>query len=122
MIVRDSVTGEEWITRGGFGGKGGNPVFGSVKGVTTRNVAGSTGDYDAQINHSITVLTTDASPQAIVGQLSGFTSAVNNAQISYHPLVRNSNSFAYQAVQVLTGARPPTQVWVPGAQTALRMG
>lgn len=75
----------------------------------------------AQVNHSVTVLTADMAQQAIVDQLSTFTSAVNNAQISYNPLIRNSNSFAYQAVEVLTGTRPPTQAWAPGAQTVLRV-
>ena len=44
VIVRDNVTGEEWIARPGPGGEGGNAAFGSIKGITTRNVLGSTGD------------------------------------------------------------------------------
>lgn len=74
------------------------------------------------VNHSQVVLTTDLAPQIIVDKLSTFTDGVNQAQNSYNPLLRNSNSFAYQAIEVLTRARPPTFVWAPGAQTELRIG
>jgi RHS repeat-associated protein len=121
VIVKDNVTGEEWISRAGPGGDGGNRIFGSIKGITTRNIKGATGDYGAQVNLSTTVLTTDLSSASVVDILSSFTASVNSSQISYNPLVRNSNSFAYQAVQTLTGARPPTQAWAPGAQTILKV-
>jgi RHS repeat-associated protein len=122
VTVRDNATGEEWISRAGPGGEGGNPIFGSVKGITIENVPNSTQDHGAQVNHSQVVLTTDMAPQTIVDKLSTFTDGVNQAQNSYNPLLRNSNSFAYQAIEVLTGARPPTVVWAPGAQTELRIG
>ncbi|RUO18183.1 hypothetical protein CWE08_11905 [Aliidiomarina iranensis] len=121
VIVRDNMTGEEWIARAGPGGEGGNAVFGSIKAKMVPNVLGSTEDYGAQINYSQVVLTTNMAPQTIVDRLSTFKDVVNHAQISYNPLMRNSNSFAYQAVEVLTGARPTTDVWAPGSQTRLRV-
>ncbi|TQV82588.1 hypothetical protein FKG94_07600 [Exilibacterium tricleocarpae] len=121
VIVRDNLTGEEWISRAGPGGEGGNIAFGSIKAVTVRNVPGSTSDYGAQVNYSQVVLTTDMAPQSIVNSLSSFTNSVNQAQISYNPFVRNSNSYANQAVQSLTGARPPTEVWAPGARGVLEV-
>jgi len=76
VTVRDNVTGEEWIARAKPGGECGNAIFGSIKGAMTRDIAGSTVDYGAQVNHSTNVLTTDMAPQARVDQLSGFASSV----------------------------------------------
>ena len=85
----------------------------------SNDVADFLPDFGAQVNHSQVVLSTDIAAKVIVNQLSSYTSAINQSQISYNPLTRNSNSFAFQAVQNITGARPSSAAFAPGSTTLL---
>jgi RHS repeat-associated protein len=49
-----------------------------------------------------------------VAQLQEYTEAVNAAQVPYLGTRQNSNSFAHEAVEAVTGARPAPPVYAPG--------
>jgi RHS repeat-associated protein len=122
VTITNNQTGEVWIARAGPGGPGGNWLFGSIKATVVPDVPGSTLDYGATVNGSQVMLNTNVDPATLVGQLSQFSNAVNQAQIGYNPLTQNSNSFAFQAIQLLTGSRPQSPVWAPASQTILNVG
>jgi hypothetical protein len=51
--------------------------------------------------------------------LQNFSDNTDNANIPYDPRVRNSNSYAFQAVERLGLPRPAPLLWAPGASTVL---
>lgn len=77
-------------------------------------------DFGAQVNANQLIHSTTADPTEIISKLRAFSNAVNQAQIGYNPFLRNSNSFAYQASEIITGRRPAAiGVIAPGSQTKL---
>ena len=56
----------------------------------------------------------------VVSELETFGKKVNAAEIPYRPVTRNSNSFAHQAVEVVTGDRPKPAAWAPGSGKRLK--
>ena len=56
----------------------------------------------------------------VVSELDAFGKKVNAAQIPYRPVTRNRNSFAHQAVEVVTGDRPKPAAWAPGSRKRLK--
>jgi hypothetical protein len=115
VIVVDTISGEEWISRAGPGGGGGDPVFGSVNAVTTLNTPGSTLDYKPQVNARFLMYSTDQAGSQVAGQLSTYSNWVNSQRIPYNPLHMNSNSYAFHAIKVLTGVQPRPFVIQGGA-------
>ena len=63
---------------------------------------------------------TEQSFDAVVSELETFGKKVNAAEIPYRHVTRNSNSFAHQAVEVVTGDRPKPAVWAPGSKKRLK--
>lgn len=52
------------------------------------------------------------SPCSMLHTLSGFSDAVNGAQIPYNPFTTNSDAFAHQAVTYLGIPRPAPPLWI----------
>ena len=52
-------------------------------------------------------------------RLSDYVDSVNNEAIPYRALFRNSNSFAYQGIELLGYDRPATNGFTPAAQALL---
>lgn len=88
-------------------------MFGSIKAVTVRNTPGSTLDYGANVEYAQVVLISNVASVELVRRLSAFSTAINEAQISYSPFKSNSNSYAYSAIEVLIGIRPRAAVLAP---------
>lgn len=55
----------------------------------------------------------------VAGILDNFHDRTDNAEIVYNPLIRNSNSYAFQAVVELGLLRPAPVLWAPGWSTVL---
>ena len=68
----------------------------------------------------VNVSETEKSFDAVVSELETFGKKVNAAEIPYRPVTRNSNSFAHQAVEVVTGDRPKPEAWAPGSGKRLK--
>ena len=66
------------------------------------------------------VAETEQSFDEVVSKLEAFGKKVNAAEIPYRPVTRNSNSFAHQAVAVVTGDRPKPAAWAPGSGKRLK--
>ena len=63
---------------------------------------------------------TEKSFDTVVSELEAFGKKVNASEIPYRPVTRNSNSFAHQAVGVVTGDRPKPAAWAPGSGKRLK--
>ena len=117
VIVRDTISGEEWISRGGPGGVGDGVGFGTLNAVTTLNTPGSTLDYGAKVNARYLMFSTDLAGSQVAGQLASYSQWVNSQGLPYNPLHMNSNSYAFHAIKVLTGNQPRPFVVNGGAGT-----
>jgi hypothetical protein len=54
-------------------------------------------------------------------RLENFGRSINDSEIPYLPVNRNSNSFAFQGIELLTGKRPSASGWAPGSKTRLKV-
>jgi hypothetical protein len=117
VIVRDTISSEDWISRAGPGGAGEGIGFGTVNAVTTLNTPGSTLDYGAKVNARYLMFTTDVAGAQVAAQLGDYSSWVNSQGIPYSPLHMNSNTYAFHAIKVLTGNQPMPFVVNGGAST-----
>jgi hypothetical protein len=54
-------------------------------------------------------------------RLDDFGRSINNSEIPYLPVSRNSNSFAFRGIELLTGKRPSASGWAPGSRTKLKI-
>lgn len=130
-MITDNTTGAQWVARGGlraawgkvrkeyadYDGERASSFFGRVEGEVKRFQSKHI-DWNPNAQSSI-ILTTNQAAYELRDALQCFAESVNMADTRYSPLGFNSNSFAHQAVEVLTGQRPLPQAWAPGSNYVL---
>ena len=124
IVVVDAISGAEWAMRAGpadrargdvssaeiearspdaSGSSGGS--WGQVL-VEAGNSPGVQGDLQGPNRGRQEVYWSRSSASAVVARLVDFGNEVNAAKVPYNPFVRNSNSFAFDAVESLGRSRP----------------
>lgn len=123
IVVTDS-DGSQWFMRGGPSDRDHGDVSKAESEANSPTSSGSSGgswgyikvDYGNFVPGAIdyttkplaiqTLLTTTTDASTIEGELQQFGNAVNAARVNYNPLIRNSNTFAFDAVTVLDIPKP----------------
>jgi len=79
------------------------------------------GDNMSTISGSVTVLSNDLPASSYINGLTQFDTGLNQANIPYNPLSKNSNAYVTNALQSIGVPTPKDHPWAPGAGTNLNV-
>jgi RHS repeat-associated protein len=107
IVVTNNLTGEKWISQGGPNGPCNcSDPLGSIQSWTERYGPGMSG-YGDEANQPLDGSFTTSEPTSdIVGQITTYSAQFNQQQMPYEAWGPNSNTYAGEAWQNLTGSVP----------------
>jgi len=126
---RDTDTGESRITRGGpsksYPGGASDAImdssFDGVNLIANDTPASESADFGEAGTETLMSTTVDKTMSEVTGQVQKLNSEVNGANIPYQPRGQNSNTYAGNAYQQLTGQKPVnnTDIALPALEKEL---
>ena len=118
VIGTDPVTGEQYATRAGPGMQFGFSPFGPIE--TEADVYNANfADTPSEVQSTQALGVLDASFTIFSGKADSYAAKTNRAEIPYHALDINSNTYAFSFSESLGFERTSPAGWTPGWERAL---